>query len=393
MKNQFFIVLIFLASLSCADKKKQDKNPVLGNEVVTFVVKNLPKNHNFDDDIYLSGDFEGWSGGSPKFKLNREKNQYQISIPKHQDAFSFKFTKGNWGNVECELDGNPIENRTYSFSENKKIVEISILNWNDERQQNKPSTATENVQVFADNFDIPQLNRTRKITIYLPPNYNGSNEKYPVLYIQDGQNVFDISTSYSGEWEVDETLNKMFEKTGFGLIVVAINHGGDKRMNEYSAWDNDEYGKGEGAMYLDFLVNTLKPEVDKKFRTKSDNQNTVVMGSSLGGLFAHYAAVERPDVFGKAGVFSPSFWYAKEVFTFTEKATGLENSKLYYLVGEKEGDDMVEAMNNMVALMKNKGLIDDRIYKKVASKGTHSESFWKSEFQDAIGWLYNINEN
>ena len=391
MKNQFFAVLLCLICLSCLDKKKQNDNGPIGDEVATFIIKNLPEDHNFDDDIYISGDFEGWSGGSEKFKLKKEKTVYKIDVPEYTETISFKFTKGDWDSVECEKDGNPIENRVHAFAKLKDTIEISILNWNDQRQQNKPSTATENVQLFAEDFEIPQLNRKRKITIYLPPNYNASKENYPVLYIQDGQNVFDVSTSYSGEWEVDETLNELYDKSGFGLIVVAIDHGGSKRLNEYSAWDNKQHGKGEGALYLDFLVNTLKPEIDKAFRTKPDSQNTVVMGSSLGGLFAHYAATKRPDIFGKSGVFSPSFWYAKDSFEFTEKAIGLNNSKLYYLAGAKEGNDMVEPMNEIVSIMKQKGFPEDNINSKVVPNGTHGESFWKDEFQGAISWLFNID--
>jgi len=373
------------------DKKKQDDNQFFGDEVVTFVIKDFPDAHNFDDDIYISGDFEGWSGGSTPFKLKKENKVYSIDLPKYRETISYKFTKGDWGSVECKEDGNPIENRVYSFKKLKDTIEISILNWTDKRQQNKPSTVADNVQVFAENFEIPQLNRKRRISVYLPPNYNASKENYPVLYMQDGQNVFDVSTSYSGEWEVDETLNTMFNETGLGLIVVAIDHGGNTRLNEYSAWDNEKYGKGEGGLYLDFLVNTLKPEIDKTFRTKSDSQNTAILGSSLGGLFAHYAAIERPDVFGKAAVFSPSFWYAKDGFEFTENATGLNNSKIYYLVGAKEGNDVVKPIKEIVSLMKSKSLTKDEVFEKVVPNGTHSESFWKSEFKEAIKWLF-IND-
>ena len=388
MKNKFFIFLLYVYCLSCMDKKKQEDNTLLGDEVVTFIIKDFPDTHNFDNDIYLSGDFEGWSGGSTPFKLKKENKVYSIDVPKHRETISYKFTKGDWGSVECKENGNPIENRIYSFKKLKDTIEISIINWTNKRQQNKPSTAAENVQVFAENFEIPQLNRKRRISIYLPPHYNTSKKNYPVLYIQDGQNVFDVSTSYSGEWEVDETLNAMFNETGFGLIVVAIDHGGNTRLNEYSAWDNEKYGKGEAELYLDFLINTLKPEIDKSFRTKPDSQNTAVMGSSLGGLFAHYAAIKRPAVFGKVGVFSPSFWYAKDSFEFTEKAIGIDNSKIYYLVGAKEGNEMLTPMNNMVNLMKANGFQENYIHNKVVDNGTHSESFWKSEFKEAIKWLF-----
>ncbi|MFV9549980.1 alpha/beta hydrolase-fold protein [Algibacter sp. PT7-4] len=388
----FFTLLILVSVWSCEKKNKNDETQVVGSQAVTLIIKHLPKTHNFNEDVYLSGDFEGWSGGSKRFKLKKENRHYSITIPKYKETISFKFTKGNWDKVECKANGNSIENRTYTFTKLKDTVYVSVASWSRVGKQNTPSTATKNVHVFADSFNIPQLNRKRKITIYLPPNYNATNKKYPVLYIQDGQNVFDASTSYSGEWEVDETLNNLYNKTAIGFIAVAINHGQEKRLNEYSAWDNKKYGKGEGALYLDFLVNTLKPEIDKNYRTKPENQNTAIVGASLGGLFAHYAAVNRPDVFAKAAIFSPSFWYAKQSFQFTKNTSILSTSKLYYLVGQKEDDVMITPLKEMVTLLKYKGVTQDKLFQRIAENGTHSETFWKTEFEMAIQWLFNIEK-
>ncbi len=393
MKNQFFIFFLVLIQFSCATTQAQTENTILADEVVTFIVKDLPKNHNFKDEVFISGDFEGWTGGQELFKLKKVKNTYLINIPKDKETISYKFTKGNWGNVECKLDGNPIDNRIYSFNNTKDTVLVSILNWNDGQPQNKPSTASENVHIFSEEFFIPQLNRKRKISVYLPPNYETTKSHYPVLYIQDGQNVFDVSTSYSGEWEVDETLNTLLQETGFGLIVVAINHGNEKRINEYSAWDNVKYGKGEGEQYLDFIINTLKPEIDKAFRTKSDAEHTAIMGSSLGGLFSFYATMSKPEIFGKAGVFSPSFWFANDSFEFAKSRANLKENRMYFLTGGKESDNMVENARNMVSLMKENGFNSENIHEKTVANGIHSESFWKSEFKEAITWLFNLNNN
>ncbi len=386
MKKHLITLIVSIILFSCVDKSKQDANKIIDNEVVTLIINQLPNTHDFSKDIYISGDFEGWSGGREQFKLKNKNTIYSIDIPKYRKTINYKFTLGNWETVECLENGNPIENRMYSFTKVTDTVKVNIANWSNSKQKNKPSTATKNVHVFVDDFNIPQLNRKRKVSVYLPPNYHTLKTHYPVLYMQDGQNVFDTKTSYTGEWEVDETLNKMYNETGFQLIVVAIDHGENKRLNEYSAWDNEKYGKGEGNLYLDFLVTNLKPEIDKAYRTKPDNKNTGILGSSLGGFFAHYAAVKRPDVFGKSGVFSPSFWYAKASFDFTKKHPN--NSKYYYLMGEKEGEEMVENMNEMVELMKSSGFSKHNIYKKINPNGTHSESFWKTEFEQAITWLF-----
>ncbi|MEC3906769.1 alpha/beta hydrolase-fold protein [Tamlana sp. 2201CG12-4] len=380
-----------LLCFSCLDKKKDNDNPVLGDEVVTFIVNKLPEGHDFDDDVFISGDFEGWSGGRSQFKLKKEDGHYRISIPKYREAISFKFTKGDWGSVECALNNNPIENRTYTFESQSETVEVNIVKWNTDNDADKPSTASKQVKVYATDFAIPQLGRTRKISVYLPPDYEASSKTYPVLYIQDGQNVFDAKTSYSGEWEVDETLDELYEESGFGLIVVAIDHGAEKRIHEYSAWDSEKHGKGEAKLYLDFIVNTLKPEIDKNFRTKTNPESTAVMGSSMGGLFAHYAAFERPDVFGLSGVFSPSFWYSKAIFTFTENRLSNANGlRVYFLAGEKEGSDMVQNVETMITLLANNGFSKAQFKKRLVPGGTHSEVFWKNEFKTSIKWLFGL---
>lgn len=385
MKLNLVILLMLLCLLSCKQRPEDDADK---SKHVTFIINELPTSHNFDKDIYLSGDFEGWSGGRKQFKLQKNQKKYSITIPKYQPTINFKFTTGNWDHVECAVNGNPIDNRTYTFSKVKDTVHIAIKNWNDATQQNKQSTATENVHVFAEDFDIPQLNRKRKISVYLPPNYEASSKRYPVLYIQDGQNVFDVTTSYSGEWKVDETLNELYTENGFGLIVVAIDHGNKKRLNEYSAWDNKKNGKGEGIAYLDFLISTLKPEIDKTYRTKPEATHTAVMGSSLGGFFAHYAAIQRPDVFGKAGIFSPSFWYAEDCYSFTKKRVKNHSAKLYYIMGEKEGGNMVSNMERMITLMLDNGFPEKQLHAKIVPNGTHSETLWRAEFKDAITWLF-----
>jgi predicted alpha/beta superfamily hydrolase len=355
---------------------------------VTFIIDSFPVHHNYNNDIYISGDFEGWSGGKDEFKLAKSEKQYQITIPKIKQTISFKFTLGSWGVAECDLNTNPIENRMYTFKNKQDTIHVNIKNWETGSQKIKPSTASKNVRVFAESFKIPQLNRERRISVYLPPDYELSNKKYAVLYMHDGQNVFDLRTSYAGEWEVDETLNKLSKEHGLNLIVVSIDHGNDKRLSEYSPWSNPKYGEAEGDAYLEFIVNTLKPEIDKTFRTKKSAQKTAIMGSSMGGLISHYAGLKYPTIFGMVGVFSPSFWYSDESFTYTEKHANLKHVKMYYLVGGKEGEGAVENVEKMVNIMKNNKFSEINLNTKIVANGTHSEFFWRTEFESAILWLF-----
>ncbi len=161
------------------------------------------------------------------------------------------------------------------------------------------STASTNVTTF-EIFSL-ELKFQKKIWVYLPKDYNNSTKSYPVIYMQDAQNLFDNKTSFVGEWEVDETLNKMNAQ----LIVIGIEHGNEKRMDELTPYKNEKYGGGNGDNYLKFIVETLKPKVDSIYRTKSNVKNTAIFGSSLGGLISFYGVLKYPEVFGKTGVFSP----------------------------------------------------------------------------------------
>ena len=121
------------------------------------------------------------------------------------------------------------------------------------------STATKQVSNFT--IDAPQLKTSKKIWVYLPKNYKATKKKYPVIYMHDAQNLFDAKTTYVGEWNVDETLDSISAQ----VIVIGIEHGGDKRIEELTPYKNEKYGGGKADDYLDFIVKTLKPKVDATY--------------------------------------------------------------------------------------------------------------------------------
>lgn len=356
---------------------------------VTFIINELPENHDYSQSIYISGDFEGWTGGQDTYKLNQTDKTYSIIMSPDQDRIQYKFTRGSWDTVEYDAEGNNLDNRIYKRTKSTDTILIKITNWDKQIADGaNRSTATDNVSILSETFKIPQLDRTRRVWMYLPLDYYSSEEHYPVLYLHDGQNIFDAKTSYAGEWEIDETLNRLYRLNNFKLIVVAIDNGGDKRMNEYSPWDNPRFGEGEGDAYVNFIADTLKPYIDSEFRTLSDGEHTGIMGSSMGGLISHYAALKYPNVFGKAGVFSPSFWYAKPSYDFASQRSKADNLKMYFLAGENESDTMVPDMVKMIDLMKSNGFNQEQIKHKIVEDGIHNEKFWKDEFEHAILWLF-----
>ncbi|EJG03436.1 alpha/beta hydrolase [Flavobacterium sp. F52] len=244
------------------------------------------------------------------------------------------------------------------------------------------STASKNVSTFT--IEAPQLNTSKKIWIYLPKNYSENiQKKYSVIYMHDAQNLFDAKTSYSGEWNVDEKLDSLKAK----VIVVGIEHGNEKRIDELTPFKNEKYGGGNADNYLEFIVKTLKPHIDKNYRTKTKAKNTILFGSSLGGLVSYYGALKYPEVFGKAGVFSPSFWFSPEIYTFTEKQPKIK-TKIYFLCGDKESDDMVNDLTKMKRLLDTKRCYCLHLDKtKIVKGGEHNEKLWRDHFAEAILWL------
>jgi predicted alpha/beta superfamily hydrolase len=258
--------------------------------------------------------------------------------------------------------------------------------------EQKVSTKSANVSILKKEFVIENLNDiSHKVWLYLPPNYENSDEKYPVIYMHDAQNLFDDATSFVGEWDVDGTLNTLYEKTGKGFIVVAVENGGEKRIEEYTPYKNEKYGGGKGDIYIDFLANELKPYIDKNYKTLTTPENTALIGSSLGGLISFYGGLKYPEVFGKIGALSTSFWFSSDkINDFARENGNQQNKKIYFLVGEKEGDSMVPDTENMAKLLVDLGFPAENIKTKIVAEGKHTESFWKTEFLEVIKFLYNI---
>lgn len=244
------------------------------------------------------------------------------------------------------------------------------------------STASKQVSTFT--IDAPQLHTSKKIWVYLPKNYEASAKKYPVIYMHDAQNLFDAKTSFVGEWNVDESLDSLNAQ----VIVIGIEHGNDKRIDELTPYKNAKYGGGNADAYLDFIVKTLKPEVDKKYRTKTNAKNTAIMGSSLGGLVSYYAALKYPEVFGKAGIFSPSFWFSDDIYKLTENTKKIK-TKIYFLCGDNEDAEMVPDMKKMEKLLDEKRCYCLHLTKETIVKGgQHNEKLWREHFVNAYLWLF-----
>lgn len=227
-------------------------------------------------------------------------------------------------------------------------------------------------------FYMPQLDRYRRIWIYLPEGYARSAQEYPVIYMHDGQNLFDDSLSFSGSWKVHETLNELRAK----CIVVGIDNGGDRRICEYCVHDTEEHGKAQGTQYLRFITETLKPFVDTTWRTLTGREHTYIAGSSMGGLISFYAGLYFPQVFGNLIVFSPSFWIVpglEEEVKSILSTPGFPPQHYYFYAGGKEGKAMTENLMSVTGLLKASG--QHKVETRINPEGEHTESIWKEEFR------------
>ncbi len=350
-------------------------------------VSSIPASTPDNATIYVAGTFNNWAAGNDDYTLTENGDgTYQITVNPAPGEVKFKFTRGSWATVEGNASGGFQPDHVVDYSGTPLTVSFPILSWED--LGNGGGDSGEGVMVFSDNFYMPQLQRNRRIWVYLPPDYNTSNKNYPVLYMHDGQNLFDPALSFSGEWMVDEALNTLFNEGDHGAIVVGIDNGGGERINEYTPWPNPTYGGGDGDAYIDFIVETLKPAIDQAYRTRSDRENTGIMGSSLGGLISMYGAIEHQDVFGKAGIFSPSFWFSEEVYTHASNIGKQADMRIYLMAGEQESSSMVADLVAMYNTLMNAGFGEEEVLLLTHPDGQHSEWYWAREFPAAYEWLF-----
>lgn len=232
----------------------------------------------------------------------------------------------------------------------------------------------------------PQLGNSRPLRVYLPPSYRENLAKrYPVLYVQDGQNLFDAATAaYGTEWGIDETVDRL---VGAGVmdevIVVGIDNTPD-RIAEYTPCCDPKHGGGKLDAYASFVVDTVKPAIDKMLRTLPGRGNSAIMGSSLGGIAAVAIAQRSPDVFAQAASLSGSFWWNERALV---NAAARVPVRFYLDAGTSDDglEDTMEMREAMLRLGYREG-IDLSFYR--AEGGAHNEASWAARVAKPLAWLF-----
>ncbi|MDM8533963.1 alpha/beta hydrolase-fold protein [Clostridiaceae bacterium HSG29] len=238
--------------------------------------------------------------------------------------------------------------------------------------------------IIINHFYARKLDNYRSLRIYLPPSYNAQlDRRFPVLYTHDGQNMFNSEFSYSGvSWKIQNVADELIRQFRIEeIIIVAVDNMENERLNEYAHEDGSFNGqnlKGTGRLYEDFLINDVKPYIDANFKTLTDSSNTALMGSSMGGLVTFNIGIRNPNVFGKLGVISPSFWWGDGITLKKLKKNNIntQNEKLWIDMGDSEGYFMT-GCNEVVNELLNKGytIPENLVYYSVPG-ANHSESAW-----------------
>ncbi|MBN2619323.1 MAG: hypothetical protein JXR64_13505 [Spirochaetales bacterium] len=244
-----------------------------------------------------------------------------------------------------------------------------------------------------ENYKIPQLNRTRTIRIYLPPGYSDSNQSYPVMYMQDGQNVYNDNFSVNGGWKVNDTIDSIVS-AGLhrGIIVVAIDNSA-YRVQEYVPYKFEtahmSSQQSQADAMSDFIVETLKPDIDNNFRTLTNIENTMISGSSFGSFLTIYTVLRHPGVFGKVGAFSTalSSWnVAKEFEEYILSSEDQNKTDWFFYVGKDES-----SADSQLAFDAISKLSPNRIVHYIDPKGGHDEASWAASYRSALPWMLNIS--
>lgn len=372
---------------------------------VTFTVA-PPPNTPKEQVLYLSGSVPAlgnWdAAGVALTKSPDGKYTATVSDLLNGMEYAFKVTRGTWGTVETDKDGKEIANHTFVAHKDAK-VEAAIANWVDNGQAVPGRvTMTGNIIVHKNALASKILNNQRTVVVYLPPGYDeNKDQRYPVLYLQDGQNLFDEATSFQGiEWKLDETAQRLITEGRMRpAIIVGIYNAGEFRAAEFTPPIAGATGKGDA--YARMLAEEAKPFIDEKYRTLTDRQNTIVGGGSQGALISLHAAKQHPNVFGQVVALSPWLRNADKpiIPDLLGDAAWLKNAKLYLDMGTDPGHNYPSGATNVlpdaqafVTALEAAGLTQPAnfSYREIEG-GKHNEASWQATGESVLLALFGVS--
>lgn len=371
--------------------------PTVAQADITFRVT-VPADTDPTAQVYIAGDFQSWQPGNADHRLEKTGDDvWEITLPlKPGQALQFKFTLGDWERVEKGPAGQEVENRLHRVK-GGETLDLQVGSW--AQGEKRLSSLTGNIELIT----VPDFLDDRRVWVYLPPGYQEDpDRRFPVLYMMDGQNVFDAATSFAGEWEVDETLEKMIPAGRVApLIVVAVANGGGLRTKEYTPWySRDRKDGGEGGAHLQEWIAVLLPYIDANYRTLTGPGNTGLAGSSFGGLMTMFAAYTHADVFGMYGAFSPSIMWAGGQLPVMIDRAEKPDITLYLDMGTREVgnlqdndhnglDDHIDSLRRLTGILTGQGFVGGWDLMVVEGENhRHNEAYWAQRFPQAVEFLF-----
>jgi predicted alpha/beta superfamily hydrolase len=229
----------------------------------------------------------------------------------------------------------------------------------------------------------------RVITAYLPPSYKDRPQaRYPVLYMQDGQNMFEAERAFGGNpWRIGEAADRVIaDRKAQSMIIIGVDHAEVARIDEYTPTHDPERDAGGGAdKYGEFLVDVIRPAIEQKYRTNGTN---VLGGSSLGGLISLYLAMRRPDIFSGAAVMSPSIWWHGRSVLESVKTFEGTRPRLWVDIGGREGAEAVGGTRALRDALQAKGWTDADLHYEEDKRAEHTEKAWAKRVPRVLEFLF-----
>ncbi|MDX2284379.1 MAG: alpha/beta hydrolase-fold protein [Bacteroidia bacterium] len=338
--------------------------------------------------VYLTGTLNGWQTADERLRMTPgRQGRHTLELPASwplPPRIEYKYTRGGWEHEELDAAGQTPPNRLLAVPAG--LIQDFVPRWRNNGLTYRPELLPHSVTV-SDRFPVPQLRTQRRVRILLPHDYHHSTARYPVLYLQDGQNLFDEHAPY-GNWAIDRQLARLAEQGMGGLIVVAVDHGAETRIHEFSPYQHRRLGKGKGRDYARFKVQTLKPFIDQYFRTEPGRMHTGIGGSSMGGLISLYTGLRYSSLFGRLMIFSPSLWVSQEVYDLPGRWLRPHNTRIYLYAGGREGSYMIPAARRLRQALLDTHTEGLEVRLSEDPDGVHNEARWGREFPEAVRWMF-----
>ncbi len=378
------------------------------------VVDDVARMGTTDMPMFLASNWGGWDPAKPEFKMTqRSDGRWQFVAehdPERTGTLQFKFTLGSWDRVETTPDGADIDNRTLAkvdasgLDGEAPVIELTVPRFRSpaDISQQRQSTQYRDLEITgtARRLQVAggaggAAGAMRDLIVWLPPGYDVNPEKtYPVLYLFDGQNIFEDHPGVPGEWHADETATKLITSGLIrDLVIVGVPHAGEFRAQEYLAFDGGRGAEPHGDRFAAWFMGEVMPRVERAFRVSTRPEDTGVGGASYGAAISLYIATQRPDRFGR--LLLESMPPIGDAYIET---VGAWPERVYIGVGGRElGENAsVQARNQayetwtreLDARLEGDGLADDRRLLVVSPHAHHNEAAWADRLPAALRFLF-----